>query len=158
MSTIFAGILLGLGGCVAMNAWAILISKLGLVPYPNWAIPGRWFGYLLVGKISHENIVTSDPISGEYVLGWFLHLSVGSIFGMIFLQIVGHQWLVNATALPALIFGTLTAGFGWFLVQPSMGMGIMASKTPNPSFIRFTGLLSNTVFGLGLWITAETIY
>ncbi|MBT8458487.1 MAG: DUF2938 domain-containing protein, partial [Boseongicola sp.] len=49
------------------------------------------------------------------------------------------------------IFSILTIGFGWFLLQPGLGLGWAASKTDNPWKARAFGLVAHTVFGLGMW-------
>jgi hypothetical protein len=48
--------------------------------------------------------------------------------------------------------GTVAAPF--FLMQPGMGAGIAASRTPRPNAARLQSLLTHAVFGLGLYITA----
>ena len=91
-------------------------------------------------------------------LGWIGHYVVGILYGVIFALIVGPGWL----AAPRLAAGVdLRAGrrsaFGWFLLQPGLGMGWAASKTPNPGRVRLLNLAGHTVFGLGLWLTGLLI-
>ena len=59
--------------------------------------------------------------------------------------------------LPAWIFGIATLAFGWFLLQPGLGLGWAASRTPNPAKVRALNLVSHTVFGVGLYLTALLI-
>ena len=54
-------------------------------------------------------------------------------------------------------FGIATLAAGWFLLQPGLGAGVAASRTPNPGRQRIEGLIGHTVFGLGLWLTALLI-
>ena len=75
---------------------------------------------------------------------------------MIFALIVG-PWLAAPRFLPAWIFGLVDGGFGWFLLQPGLGIGWFASKTPNPGRVRLRDLATHTVFALGLWLTALVI-
>lgn len=70
---------------------------------------------------------------------------------------MGPGWFAAPTLLPAWIFGIVTIAFGWFLLQPGMGLGWAASQTPNPTKGRLLGLVAHTVFGLGLWLTALVI-
>lgn len=51
----------------------------------------------------------------------------------------------------------MTVAAGWFLLQPGLGIGWAASKTPNPNKVRALNLAAHTVFGLGLWLTALLI-
>jgi hypothetical protein len=39
-------------------------------------------------------------------------------------------------------------------MQPSFGLGVAASKTPNPNRARLKSLMTHTVFGVGLYIWA----
>jgi hypothetical protein len=41
-----------------------------------------------------------------------------------------------------------------FVMQPAMGMGIAASKTPNPATARLRSLVVHAAFGVGLYVSA----
>ena len=40
-------------------------------------------------------------------------------------------------------------------MQPGMGAGIAASRTPHPAAARFNSLLTHAIFGLGLYAAAR---
>jgi hypothetical protein len=40
------------------------------------------------------------------------------------------------------------------VLQPGMGLGIAGSKTPRPNVVRLRALLTHTVFGVGLYLSA----
>ena len=42
----------------------------------------------------------------------------------------------------------------FFVLQPGMGAGIAASKTPDPTAARLKSVIGHTVFGLGLYAAA----
>jgi hypothetical protein len=54
----------------------------------------------------------------------------------------------------ALVVGVFTVVFPFFLMQPGMGIGIAASKTPNPNVARLRSLTSHAIFGVGLYAAA----
>ena len=56
-----------------------------------------------------------------------------------------HIWM-------SLLFGIATVFFPWFWLLPSIGIGFMASKSPNRSQIIRTNLINHTNFGIGLLI------
>lgn len=149
-----AGILIGLGGTVAMDLWALALNRLAGQPMPNWAMVGRWFGYLPRGVVMHEDIGASAPLEGELRLGWIMHYAVGVAYGVIWVLIAGPDWLAVPSFLPVWIFALLTIAAGWFLLQPGMGLGMGASKTDAPWKGRAMGLLAHTAFGLGMWAVA----
>ena len=66
----------------------------------------------------------------------------------------GLEWARPPTWLPALIVGLATVVAQFFIMQPGMGAGIAASKTPNPAQARLRSIINHTVFGFGLYISA----
>lgn len=154
---LWRGFLIGLGATILMDLWAIVLHKVFAQPKANWAPGGRWFRHLANGKVFHDSIATAEPYRHELALGWAGHYAVGIIYGIAFALIVGASWLATPTFLPAWIFAIVTIAAGWFLMQPGMGLGWAASKTPRPMKVRFLGLFAHTVFGLGLYGTALLI-
>ncbi|MEO9823797.1 MAG: DUF2938 domain-containing protein [Paracoccaceae bacterium] len=151
---VIVGALMGLGGTVAMDIWAFVLSKFGVAPFPNWAMPGRWFAHVFRGRIFHNDIGALAPVRGELALGWFLHYGVGILYGIIFVLLAGVVWIGKPDFLTVWIFSLITIAAGWFLLQPGMGLGWAASKTPNPMKVRCFGLVAHTVFALGMWLVA----
>ncbi|WP_438749653.1 DUF2938 domain-containing protein [Pararhizobium sp. O133] len=145
---------IGIGGTVLMDLWAILLSFLPGQSKPNWAPVGRWFWHLRNGKVFHEDIGKAEPYEHELALGWIGHYAVGIIYGFLPLVIAGTGWLAAPTFLPAWIIGIVTVGAGWFLLQPGLGIGWAASKTPNPTKVRVLNLVAHTVFAVGMYWTA----
>ncbi len=152
--SIIIGALMGLGGTVFMDLWAIVLHRVVGNPRPNWAMVGRWAGHLPEGQIFHDKIADVAPVRDELRLGWAVHYGVGVIYGIVFAVIAGASWLAEPTFLPIWIYSILTIAAGWFLLHPGLGMGWAASKSPNPWKTRGFGLLAHTVFALGMWVVA----
>ena len=55
---------------------------------------------------------------------------------------------------PALAVGIGTAAAPFFLMQPGMGAGFAAGRTPRPNAARLQSLITHSVFGLGLYGSA----
>lgn len=149
-----AGVLMGVLATGTMDLWALALNRLAGQPLPNWAMPGRWVAHLTRGTVFHSAIAEAAHVRGELQIGWAFHYSVGIIYGVAFAAIMGLGWLSHPTFLPAFIFSILMVGFGWFLLQPGMGLGWAASKTPNPWKVRALNIAAHTVFALGLWLGA----
>jgi hypothetical protein len=66
----------------------------------------------------------------------------------------GLEWARHPTPIPALVFGMVTVVLPFFVMQPGMGAGVASSKTPNPGRARLRSLLTHTVFGIGLYVSA----
>ena len=157
MELLFKGIVIGIGATVLMDLWAILLWKGFGQSRPNWAPVGRWFGHLPKGTVFHDNIARSAEIPNENAIGWIGHYAVGILYGVILAFLMGPGWFADPTFLPAWIWAILTVAAGWFLLQPGLGLGWAAAKTPSPNKVRLFNLLAHTVFGLGLFGTALLI-
>ena len=145
------GVLMGLGGTLAMDIWAWVLNRGFGQPLPNWAMPGRWLGHIGRGRVFHDDIGAAAPVAGELPLGWALHYGVGVLYGVIWALLAGAEWLAEPSFVPVWIFSLITIAAGWFLLQPGMGLGWAAAKTPSPWKVRGMGLLAHTVFGAGMW-------
>ncbi len=157
LELVWRGAIIGLGATVAMDIWAIILATVFKQPKANWAPVGRWFYHMKSGRIFHDTIATAEPYRHERALGWISHYAVGIAYGIMLALFVGPAWFAEPTFQPAWIWGILTVAAGWFLLQPGLGIGWAASKTPNPTKVRALNLLAHTVFGLGLWLTALLI-
>ena len=154
MGVIGTGIVMGLMGTLAMDLWSLVLMRIFGQPLPNWAMPGRWLGHLFGGRVWHNDIGASDAVEFEEGLGWGLHYGVGVLYGVVFAVLAGTDWLASPTFLPVWLFSLVTIAAGWFLLQPGMGLGWGASKTPNPWKVRVMGLVAHSVFAVGMWVPA----
>jgi hypothetical protein len=50
--------------------------------------------------------------------------------------------------------GIGTVPIPYFIMQPALGLGIAAAKTPHPNQARLKSLVTHTVFGVGLYLSA----
>ncbi|UJW74241.1 DUF2938 domain-containing protein [Rhizobium sp. SL42] len=151
---IWRGVIIGAGATALMDIWAIVLSRVFGQPKANWAPVGRWFWHLKNGTVFHDSIANAEPYKHELALGWISHYAVGILYGILLAVLVGPDWFADPTFLPAWILGIVTVGAGWFLLQPGLGIGWAASKTPNPAKVRSLNLVAHTVFAIGLWGTA----
>jgi hypothetical protein len=56
----------------------------------------------------------------------------------------------------ALIIGLGSVAAPFFIMQPAMGAGIAASRTPKPWAARMRSVATHFVFGIGLYIAGVT--
>lgn len=150
----FQALCLGIGATIFMDIW-LLILKMFKIPTLNFAFLGRWVGWIFQGKLIHKSIAKSPQIKGEYLLGWIAHYSVGIIFALNFLFIVGSNWLIHPQFYSALMFGVVTVLMPFFIMQPAMGSGFDSLKTPHPFLNCLKSLINHSVFGCGLYLTAK---
>jgi len=149
----YAGSALFIGACatLATDLWAIVRGRLFGVPAPDWGLVGRWFGHMARGRFRHERIATAKPVRGERVIGWTAHYLIGIAFAGGLLAICGLAWTRQPTIAPAMALGMATVSAPFLLMQPGMGAGIAASRTPRPNSARLQSLVTHAIFGLGLY-------
>ena len=63
----------------------------------------------------------------------------------------GLDWARQPTLGPALLVGIGTVAAPFLVMQPGMGAGVAASRTPRPAAARLQSLVTHTIFGLGLY-------
>lgn len=152
-----AALLIGVGATLFMDIWAALQKRLLGVPPLNYALVGRWIGRLWRGRFAHENIAAAPAIRGEAALGWFAHYAVGVAFAGVLLALWGVEWAHKPTPGPAILVGVATVAAPFLILQPGMGAGIAARKTPPPSISRLRSLATHVSFGIGLYVAALVV-
>ncbi|MFG0865808.1 DUF2938 domain-containing protein [Pseudomonas sp. FYR_7] len=144
---------IGVGATLVMDGWSAVSRRLG-VSTLDYALVGRWAGHALRGRWRHQAIRQAPPIKHERILGWTLHYVIGVAFAMLLVITAGTPWLSAPTLWPALAVGAGTVLAPLCLMQPAMGMGFFASRTPSPWRARFKSLVNHLVFGIGMYVTA----
>ncbi|MCA0201113.1 MAG: DUF2938 domain-containing protein [Proteobacteria bacterium] len=148
--TVYA-LMTGVGATLVMDIWGVLAARRFKFPPPNYALVGRWIGHMPRGRFFHAAIAQSPPVAGERFIGWLAHYSIGVLFAALLLTVYGPAWARDPTLPPALVIGLATLAAPFLLMQPGMGAGLAAARTPNPARARFRSVLTHTAFGFGLY-------
>lgn len=149
-------ILIGCGATLLMDIWLVFLKRIG-VQTLNFAFIGRWVGHLLRGRIVHASIGKASSIVHETSLGWATHYAVGIAFAFMLISISGVAWTRAPSLGVALLVGVCTVVFPLMVMQPAMGLGFAASKTPTPIKNCLRSLINHSIFGLGLFLSAWVI-
>ena len=157
MNAVLETIVIGIGATAVMDIWGAIRKRILGIPPADYAMVGRWIGHMTRGTFRHDRIAAAAPIPGERAIGWVAHYAIGVLFAAGLIWILGSEWLQQPTVVPALAFGLLTVAAPFLLMQPGMGAGIAASRTPKPWSARLQSLITHAVFGFGLWATALAI-
>ncbi|MFM4824414.1 DUF2938 domain-containing protein [Aeromonas bivalvium] len=158
MNTLLAVLLIGVGATALMDLWGVARKPLLGMPLPSYAMMGRWLGHMPRGRFRHEAIGAANPIPGESLIGWSAHYLIGIAFAALLIAIQGQDWLLAPTPGPALALGLVTVAAPFLVMQPGMGAGIAASRTPNPASARVHSLINHAVFGLGLYLSGWALH
>lgn len=150
-------VFIGIGATAVTDLWGVARRTMFDIPPPNFGMVGRWIGHMAHGQFRHNSIAKSSPIFGERVIGWTAHYLIGVAFAALLVVIWGQSWIYNPTIGPALAVGTGTVAAPFLIMQPGMGAGVAASRTPHPASARLQSLITHAVFGLGLYISGWVV-
>jgi hypothetical protein len=149
-----SAIFIGLGATLTFDLWALFLKHAFKIMPSNICLVGRWLRYMPEGVFQHSNIVSAPRKSAECPVGWIAHYMIGITFAIVFVALVGNNWLQHPTLIPAIVFGVVTVLAPFSIMQPSLGLGFAASKMSNPTQARVRSLMNHTAFGIGLYLFA----
>lgn len=144
--------MVGVGATAIMDAWAIAQKRLFAVPSLDYRMVGRWIGHFPRGRFLHDGIGKTAPVPGEVAIGWTAHYVIGIVFAGMLLT-AWPDWLRDPTPLPAMVVGIGSVVVPFLVMQPGLGAGIAASRTPSPWLSRFRSLVAHGSFAVGLMIS-----
>jgi hypothetical protein len=147
-------ILIGLGATLSFDLWALLLKHAFKVTPSNICLVGRWIRRMPKGAFSHTNIASSPPKRGECSIGWIARYLIGATFAIAFVGLVGSRWLWQPTPVATLAFVVVTVLAPFCIMEPLMGHGFAASKTPNPTLARLRSLMDHFAVSAGLYLFA----
>lgn len=150
--TIISAIFMGVGATLTFDLWGLFLKYTLKIPPSNICLVGRWLRYMTVGVFRHVNITISPRKNAECTIGWIAHYMIGITFAFLFISLSSTRWLQHPTPIPAIFFGILTVLAPFFIMQPSFGLGLAASKTSNPTQARLRSLMNHAAFGMGLYL------
>lgn len=152
-----AAVGIGIGATLVMDLWNLFLKRAFGIPSLDYCLLGRWVRHMPEGTFRHTSISAASPKPRECAVGWVSHYTIGIVFALTFVLLVGG-WLARPTLLPALLFGLGTVVMPFLILQPSLGLGVASSKTSNPALARLKSLATHTVFGVGLYMSALLLH
>ena len=153
----FKAPLVGVGGTVVLDLYALMMSRVLGVPATNWAMVGRWFGNMAHGQFVQVAMSEAAPVKGELAIGWIAHYAIGIGYGLLLLGLWGKAWLERPTLVPPMILAWVLLVAPYLMMMPGMGMGIAGSRTPKPNVTRLKSVMGHSVFGLGMYATGRLL-
>lgn len=146
----------GAGATAVMDLWLLLLRRVH-VPTLDFALLGRWVAHLPRGRWSHAAIAKTPAVRHETAIGWLAHYATGVAFAFLLPALAGAHWLHAPQPGAALGVGIATVLAPWLVMQPAMGAGIAAARTPAPWRNRARSLANHAVFGGGLYLAAAAL-
>lgn len=157
MDILVGSIFVGAGATAVTDIWSIARKSAFGIPAPDYGLVGRWIAHMADGCFRHDRIAASPVVRGERLIGWTTHYLIGIAFAAILLGIWGIAWIREPAIGPALLVGVGTVAAPFLVMQPGMGAGIAASRTPRPSAARLQSLITHAIFGLGLYASGWAV-
>jgi len=151
---ILGAIAIGIGATLFMDLWNLFLKRAFSIPSLNYCLLGRWLRHMPGGTFRHASITAAPRQSFECAVGWIAHYSIGVVFALVFVTLASGDWLGQPTLPVALLYGIATVVFPFFILQPSLGFGVAGSRTPKPAQARLKSLVTHSVFGVGLYVSA----
>jgi hypothetical protein len=147
--------LVGVIATLASDLWTLLLGAVGVHSPGNLAaLLGRWVAWMPRGVFIHRPITATAPIRGEAAIGLIFHYAVGIIYAALYLGIMRLGFGSEPTLTSAVVFALILLAAPWFVMQPALGFGFMAARTPNPAALRAVTFSVHTCFGIGLYLGA----
>ena len=149
-------LLVGVGATATMDLGAEAIRRTTGVPPLDYGLVGRWIGHMPDGQFSHDSIAAAAPVPEEKKVGLIAHYSIGIGFASLLLT-CHPRWAERPTLGPAMATGLGSSIAPFVLMQPAFGMGLAASKTPNPTINRLRSIRAHAIYGMGLYLSGQAL-
>jgi hypothetical protein len=147
---------IGVGATALMDLAAEIVRRTTGTEPLDYRLLGRWIARLPTGRVRYDNIRAVEPVAHERELGLVAHYCIGMGFATA-LVVARPAWVRHPTLLPPMITGLATTAAPWFIMQPAFGMGIAASRTPDPAVARLRSLRTHAIYGFGLYVSGRAI-
>ncbi|MHC4598423.1 MAG: DUF2938 family protein [Planctomycetota bacterium] len=150
MELIIVAVVAGVMGTLAMDSLNYLFFRTGML----LRIDVRMIGRIVAGwprlrfRYSHPGEI--EPFAGEKIIGHLTHYAIG--VGLALFFVIGWDLLFGGIASPgwALVYGVATTVNSWFIVYPSMGLGVFGKRSPERSRAVLSPLANHLFYGVGL--------
>jgi hypothetical protein len=145
-------IVMGIVATLATDLWQRLLQGVAGLPAADWGLIGRWAAWFPRGVFVHRPITATAQVRGERAIGWAFHYLVGIGYAALYFAIVKVMLGSGPTLLSALVFALVLLVAPWFIIQPALGLGVMAARAPHPAAIRAVNVSAHAIFGVGLYL------
>lgn len=155
----FQAVVAGVFATLVLDLWQRLLQAAAGIPPANWGLIGRWFAYIPKGRLIHRPIADTPPVAGEAAIGWTMHYLIGIAYGFAYLGLMVFILERPPNLVSGLVFGAVSVVIPWFLMQPGLGVGILARLAPNPWAPRLNALAGHVIYGAalfcGVWLAGQ---
>ena len=137
-----------------MDSWALIQKRIWPNPSFNYCLLGRWLLHIKTGNLILLPIYHSKQQPFECYIGWFSHYVIGIVFAGLYI-VVATFFSLEISFITVVGFGLLTVAAPFLIMQPGLGLGFFASKTPNPWLVRLRSCIAHLSYGIGLFLSFQ---
>jgi len=148
----FDGLLSGIIATFIFDLFQISLSYAYNHKKKKWDLVGRYFWGLRKGAYFRFDILNESSVKYELVIGYIVHYTIGSIFGLIYV-IINIILFNEPSFLLALILGFTTVLGSWCIMMPyAYNIGFFAIREKKQKELLVQNLIAHFIFGVGLYI------
>lgn len=157
MNLMITSILCGVLGTLMMDAMNHFFARIGVIAKIEVRMIGRMAGGWTRGRFRYDHPDEMAPVANEVFYGFLTHYAIGLGFAAGFVFGWGH--LVGGPASPtwALAYGVATTVASWFLVYPSMGLGVCGRRSSEGVRNTLSSLANHLFYGVGLALAVALV-
>jgi len=157
MDLVAMGVVAGLLGTVAMDVLNLLFARTGLLSQIDVRTIGRMAAGWVRGRVRYGHPDEMEPVSNERLYGYVTHYAIG--VGLALPYVLGWDLLIGGPASPiwAVAYGVATTVASYFLVYPSMGLGVFGRRSPEGVRAFVSPLANHLFYGVGLAVGVAVI-
>ena len=150
MDIVITGVLAGVLGTLAMDLFNHLFARAGMLLKIDVGMIGRMAAGWARWRFRYRNPGEMEQVSSEKQYGYVAHYTIGVVLAVPF--VIGWDILVGgpASAAWALVYGVATTVVSWFIVYPSMGLGVFGRRSPEGIRAPLSSLANHLFYGVGM--------
>lgn len=140
----------GIFGTIVMDILNLFFVRVGMISKVEINMIGRMTAGWTRGRFFYRHPSEMVEVKNEILFGYIAHYSIG--IALAFPYILGWFLLIgeNPSVFWATAYGFITTVASWFIVYPSMGLGLLGLKSPEGFKAAFSSLANHLFYGIGL--------
>jgi len=157
MDLVAVGVVAGVLGTLAMDSLNLLFARTGMLSKIDVGMIGRMAVGWARGRFRYGHPSEMEQVANEKLYGYVTHYTIG--VGLAVPYVLGWGLLVGGPASPvwALAYGVATTIASYFLVFPSMGLGVFGRRSPEGIRAPLSSLANHLFYGVGLAVGVALI-
>lgn len=150
MRFVVMGVVAGVLGTLAMDLLNLLLARTGMISRIDVPMIGRMARGWMGGRFRYGHPGEMKAIPNEMLYGYATHYGIGVSLALPY--VLGWALWVGGPASPtwAVAYGVATTAASWFLVFPSMGLGVLGRHSPEGLKAPLSSLANHSFYGVGM--------